>query len=270
MYRAKLLSLLLPIALFFTQDGFSAMQSFFTPNEMAIVKKGEMMTYVSLKDKGEVKAGGIEKISASKNEYINIVPTNFDIVAIEKGFFNLKNTAKNRMEIYKTLTNIQRLKGMPYYSITDKKNVALVLDSSNIESSENSISPNTTADKIPQNVISHFSITDNRLGVLKFKNEFICDGQNFISINTSIGTSSKYGMKIFDPGDYKIYKIFIYDANAGGYYYFMTQYLKVRSNILNSLNVIKPDSFGNRTRAESVHFLKGLGIDRSQQLAAFQ
>ena len=40
--------------------------------------------------------------------------------------------------------------------------------------------------------------------------------------------------------------------------------------ILNKIDLIKPESFGNRLRAEDVHFLKSIGIDRSDKLAAFR
>ena len=176
----------------------------------------------------------------------------------------------NRLKIYRTLTGFSALKGMSYYSQTQGTISTLILDGYKIKSPEDNVVINTKDRDIPEKIISHFAVKDNRLGSLYFRSEFINNGDNFIVNNTSIGNSTKFGMKIFNSGDYSIHKIFIYDRTLKGYFFYTTQFMKVRSDILNKINLIKPESFGNRIRAENVHFLKSLGIDRTGKLAAFK
>jgi len=244
--------------------------SFFTANELKLARDGEFLTAVSLTGKGEVHSGGVEKILPVKNSYIKASASDYDMVAVEKGFFYMEGNSLNRQKIYNSLTDFSQLKGMIYYSMTEGGNISLILDSYKMQSDDDYIKKNTRDKNIPEAVLSHFAIKDNRLGILKFKSEFISRGGNFIMINTSTGTSSRFGMKIFNPGDYRIYKILIYDKNFKGYYFYTVQYMKVRSGILSKFDLIKPESFGNRVRADNIHFLKSIGADRPAKLAAFK
>ncbi len=245
-----------------------SLNSFFSTNEVKLALSGEFLTSVTLKGKGEVHSGGVENLSPAKNGYISA--SDYDMAAVEKGFFLMEGSSMNRLKIYKLLTDYSSLKGMNYYSKSEGKNIPLVLDSYKIQSSDDYVKENIKDKNIPVSAISHFAIKDNRLGLLNFKNEFISSGENFISINTSTGNSSKFGMSIFYPGDYRIYRFFIYDRKLKGYFFYTVQFMKVRSSIMNKIDLIKPESFGNRVRAEDIHFMKSIGIDRSGKLAAFK
>ena len=247
-----------------------SLNSFFTVNEKRSAVNGEFLTSVSLTGKGEVHSYGVENSSPVRNSYITASSSDYDMVAIEKGFFYMEGNGSNRAKIYRSLTDFSALKGMIYYSQTSGANSTLVLDSWKIQSPDDYIKVNVKDKAIPESALSHFAVKDNRLGILTFKSEFIASGENFIMINTSTGTSSRFGMKIFYPGDYRIYKILIYDKNLKGYYFYTAQFMKVRSSILSRMDLIKPESFANRVRAESIHFLKNLGVDRSGKLAAFK
>jgi hypothetical protein len=245
-----------------------SLNSFFTDNEIKFSLKGEFLTSVSLKGSGNAVSGPVENTLPAKNMYLNETISGFDMIAIDKGFFNMEDD-KNRERIYKSLTDFSNLKNMKYYSQSDKGNAVLIIKSYKIDSSENSISQNKK-DNIPEKTIFRFAIEDNRLGLLTFKSELVYDGENFIMTNTLSKGVTKLGMNIFNPGDYKIYKFFIYDKKSKGYFFYTVQFMKVRSNVLNKFNLIKPESFGNRVRAENIHFLKSIGINRSGKLAAFK
>jgi len=272
MYNFKKLILsaavLLPAILY--SSSILSIKSFFTTAEMKLAVSGEFLTSVSLKGKGEVHSPGVETFTPVKNSYIAVSSYGYDMAAVEKGFFPMEGNSSNRLKIFKSLTDFSLLKGMSYYSMTEGKNIPLVLESYRIQTPEDYIKENIKDKNIPESSLSHFAIKDNRLGLLTFKCEFICSGENFISVNTSTGNSSKFGMSIFYPGDYRIYKIFIYDRKLKGYFFYTVQYMKVRSSILSKIDLIKPESFGNRVRAENIHFMKNTGIDKSGKLAAFK
>jgi len=245
-------------------------KNLFTANESRIALTGEFLTSVVLKGKGNVFSPGVEMLSPVVNSYINVNPSDYDMTAVEKGFFAMEGNNWNRQKIYKSLSDFSALKGMNYHSQTKGGNSILILESYRIKSQNDYSTENQNEKNIPASSISHFLIKDNRLGNLSFKSEFFTSGDNFISINTLTERASKYGMDIFYPGDYKIFKILIYDKKIKGYYFYTAQFMRVRSSILNKIDLIKPESFGNRVRAENIHFLKSLGVDRSWKLAAFK
>ena len=243
--------------------------NFFTVNESRAAASGEFLTSVILKGKGAVSSGGVEKNYPVQNTYIKVSFSDYDMIAVEKGFFPMEQSSFNRQKIYKSLTDFSMLKGMRYYSQTQKGSSTLIIDSYRISSGNDYSNENINDKSIPASSLSHFSIKDNRLGVLSFESEFFSNSDNFISINTLTGKASKYGMDIFYPGDYRIYKFLIYDKKLKGYFFYTAQFMKVRSGILSRLDLVKPESFANRVRGENIHFLKSIGIDRLSKLAAF-
>lgn len=245
-------------------------KAFFKTNEMKLAVNGEFLTSVTLKGKGDVSSAGVEITSPVPNSYIAASLSGFDMAAVEKGFFYMDNSSGNRLKIYRAMTDFYSLKGMVYYSKTEGKNSILILDSYRLQSPDDYIKENVKEKSVPESSLSHFAVKDNRLGLLTFKSELICNGGNFIMINTSTGNVSMYGMKIFYPGDYLIYQFLIYDSKLKGYFFYTAQFMKVRSSILSKIDLIKPESFGNRVRAANIHFLKSVGIDRPGKLAAFR
>ncbi len=243
--------------------------NFFSINESRIAAGGEFLTSVILKGKGAVSSGGVENSYPVRNTYLKVSSSDYDMIAVEKGFFLMEQNSLNRQKIHKSLTDFSLLKGMKYYSQTQKGSSILIIDSYRISSGNDYTTENKNDKNIPSASLSHFSIKDNRLGILSFKSEFFSSDDNFVSINTLTGRVTKYGMEVFYPGDYRIYKFLIYDKKLKGYFFYTAQFMKVRSSILSRLDLIKPESFANRVRAENIHFLKSIGVDRSSKLAAF-
>jgi hypothetical protein len=85
-----------------------------------------------------------------------------------------------------------------------------------------------------------------------------------------LGRVSRYGMKVFEPGDYRIYKFIIYDKTAGGWFYCSVQLMRVKSDIMKNLDLLKPENICNRLRGDTVHILGLIGINRKSELAAFR
>jgi len=273
MYNPKKISVVIALSFIlsavYSSSGIS-LKSFFTDNEIRLAVNGEFLTSVALKGKGNVSSAGIEITSPVQNSYITASFSGFDMVAVEKGFFYMDNSGANRLKIYRALTDFYSLKGMIYYSKTQGTTSNLVLDSYRIQSPDDYVRYSPEDKSIPESSFSHFAARDNRLGLVTFASELVSKGDDFIMINSSTGTSTKFGMKIFDPGDYRIYKFLIYDRKLKGYFFYGVQLMKVRSGILSRIDLLKPDSFGNRLRAEDIHFLKIIGIDRTGKLAAFR
>jgi hypothetical protein len=264
-----ILTIIIICTLISASNPLISLKSFFTDNEIKSALNGNFLTSVKLKGLGSADSGQVDNGSSAKNGYLDAAESEFDMIAIDKGFFSMEANGKNRDRLYKLLTNFSYLKGMEYYSQSDKSNATLILKSYKIDSTENSIS-NNKIENIPEKTISSFSVQDNRLGLLTFKSELIYDGENFIVNNTLSKVVTKFGLNIFNPKDYRVYKFLIYDKKSKGYFFYTIQFMKVRSNVLNSFNLIKPESFGNRVRAEDIHFLKNIGIDRFEKLAAFK
>lgn len=273
MYRLKKISILF-ISLIVSTAVYPAsvipLKSLFTSNEIRLAKEGEFLTSVILKGKGNASTGGVEMHFPVQNRYIAFPASGYDMIALEKGFFQMEGNSSNRTKIYKSLTDFSILKGMNYYSQSQSGNSTLILDAYRIPSPNDSLTENAKDRFIPLSSVSHFAIRDNRLGKLLFKSDFKSIDDDFIVCNTLTGRASKFGMEIFYPGDYLIYKILIYDKSLKGYFLYTAQFMKVRSGILNKMDLVKPESFGNRVRAENVHFLKSIGIDRSWKLSAFK
>lgn len=242
---------------------------FLTPNEILLVKKGEILTSVTLRNKGNTLTSGVENILPVTGTYMPS-SKDFDMIAVQKGFFYMENSGANRLKIYRAATDFAGLSGMIYYSKTDGIFSKLVLYSYRILTSDSYIRAGSGKDGVPEEVVSHFTIRDNRLGSITFRSKTVSAGDSFVISNVSTGKVTKLGMDIFYPGDYRIYKFLIYDSNAKGYFFYTAQFMKVRSNILGKLNLIGPESFGNRIRAEDIHFMKSIGIDRMNKLAAFR
>lgn len=245
---------------------FINVKSMFTENEIKATLRGEFLTSVKLSGRGEAISPGVEITSPVKNGYVYVSAADYDLAAVEKGFFHMEQSDASRKKIYRALAGIELLKGMKYFSVTENGVKELVTESWRIPSSDDY---NTAGDAVPAKSVFHFAIKDNRLGVLKFRSEILSASDLFVMRNVSVATATKFGMTVFHPGDFRVFRILIYDRKLKGYFFYNAQFMKVRSDVLNRFDLIKPGSFGNRIRGEDVHFLKTLGIERPDRLAAF-
>ncbi len=272
MVRLKILAPLLAALIFcplLYSDSPARVKSFFTEKEIKEALKGEFLTAAKLNGRGEVYSRGVEMTKPAASSLINISPSDYDMFASDKGFFYMENTPANRALLYRALTDVRALKGMKYYSVSANRFDELVTDSWRTAHSSDYLK-GADGNGVPGKTVFHFSLKDNRLGLLNFRAEVISADGYFVMHNVSTGTATKFGMTVFNPGDYKTFMTLIYNKKLKGYFFYSSQFMKVRSDVLSSFDLIKPGSFGNRLRAGSVHFLKTLGIDRTDRLAAFR
>jgi hypothetical protein len=233
-----------------------------SPGEKAVLLRGNILTYARIEGKGEVFAGGAGVSFPGRAGRMYDYPSGYSVAAVEKAFF--KGDAAMGEIIFNRLIDFPALRGMQYYSLSEGKAIPLILDS---RVSGNSSIKQEIGGK---SAVSYFTIKDNRLGTIPFSSKVWSGNAALSSISVCSGTVSRFGMKVFEPGDYRAYKFLVYDKTAGGWFYCSVQLMRVRSEIMKSLDLLKPENICNRLRGETVHILRLLGIDRRGDLAAFR
>jgi len=257
--------LLLSLSIFISADAalprFS-IADIISPGEKGVLLKGGIITYARIEGKGEVFAGVVKASLPDKAGSLYDYPSGYSIAAVEKFFF--KADAALGESMFNRLLDYSSLKGMEYYSLSEGRVIPLILDSR--ASGGSSIKEEIGG----KSAVSFFTIKDNRLGVIPFSSK-VCSGNGVLSV-TGIcsGTVTRFGMKVFEPGDYRVYKYLAYDKTAGGWFYCSVQLMRVRSDILKRFDLLKPENICNRLRGETVHILKLIGIRRTVDMAAFR
>jgi len=234
----------------------------FTPSEIRLLKQGRIITYARMEGKGEARAGGVADPLPAGAGYLYDYPSGYSVVSVEKIFF--KGGAGDSGKISGRITDYPALKGMMYHSLSEGKAKILIIES--YLSGESSVK----REKDGTLHISKFTIRDNRLGVIPFRGETWSGRGVVVSRSVNYGAVSRFALKIFEPGDYRVYKYFIYDRGAGGWFYCSIQLMRVRSDIMKSIDLLKPENICNRLRGETVHILGLLGENRTGELAAFR
>lgn len=231
-------------------------------SEIELLKKGRILSYARMDGKGEVFTGGaapsFPRGAGSMYDY----PSGYSIAAVEKVFFKGENGQSGI--IFDKIKDYNALKGMKYYSLSEGRAMPLILES--FQSGNSTVNYNG----VSGSVISCFTIKDNRLGAIPLRSEAWIDNGAVYASGICSGSVTRFGMKIFEPGDYRIYKFFIYDKTAGGWFYCSVQLMRVRSDIMKSIDLLKPENICNRLRGDTVHMLGLLGYDRRGELAAFR
>lgn len=231
------------------------------PKEVTFLKKGDIISYARVSAKGEVWSGGIKAEFPLKENKFFSDHNSSTIAAVEKIFF--KAQPKFGEKIFSAVTEFSAIKGTSYYSISEGKILPLITAVEMVEI-------NKITDK--QSNILHciFSVTDNRLGKILFRGN-ILKKENLIHISLyNEYPVYKYGLKVFDKGDYRVQKVFIYDNSLNGWFYCSTIFMNVYSGILKKTDLLGPKNIANRLRGDSVRVLSLLGIDKSSQLCAFR
>ena len=142
MYNYKIISVML-LAVFIPLLLYSyyaiSPETFFTTNEIKSALNGEFLTSVTLNGKGRASSYGVEKFLPVQNRYIAASSSDYDMAAVEKGFFYMEGNASNRMKIYRSITDFPALNGMNYYSQTERGAIQLILASYRIQSPDDYI-----------------------------------------------------------------------------------------------------------------------------------
>ena len=238
------------------------LQEIFTPQEIGHVRTGRILGYARIEGKGEAYVNGISVSFPRGAGSIYDNPWGYSVAAVEKAF--CKGDLSEGGMIFRRLGDYPALQGMQYYSISENKPKTLILASW--------LSGGSSVKGSGEDLTSHsyFTIKDNRLGTIPFRGEVRSGRGTVYAASICSGSVSRYGMRIFEPGDYRAYKFFIYDKGAGGWFYCSVQLMRVRSDIMKSLDLLKPENICNRLRGETVHLLSLFGHDRSARIAAFR
>jgi len=230
--------------------------------EMAVLTKGGIISYARIEGKGETYTGGAKASFPEGAGRLFDNPSGYSVAAVEKVFF--KGDASLGDGIFNRITDYAALKGMQYYSLSEKRSMSLILDSS--ISGSSSVKQEIGG----KSAVSYFTIKDNRLGTIPFKSRVWYGNGSVYSVSECSGSVSRFGMKVFEPGDYRVYKFIVYDKTSNGWFYCSVQLMRVRSGIMKRLDLLKPENICNRLRGETVHILGLVGINRSSELAAFR
>ncbi|HOP64460.1 MAG TPA: hypothetical protein PK358_11695 [Spirochaetota bacterium] len=234
----------------------------FTPSEIKLLKSGEILTYASMKGKGEAFAGGVSDLLPRKAGSLYDYPSTYSVVSVEKVFF--RGGYGDSRKISERITDYPALKGMKYHSLSEGRAKTLIIESSLSGEKKVLQEGNGTL------WVDRFTIMDNRLGTISFRGETWSSRGVVMSWNINTEHVSRFAMKIFEPGDYRVYKYFVYDRQAGGWFFCSIQLMRVRSDIMKSINLLKPENMCNRIRGETVHILRLLGHNRMEDMAAFR
>lgn len=234
----------------------------FSPSEIKLLRRGGILTYARMDGKGEASSGGAAVSFPHGAGRLYDYPSGYSVASVEKVFF--RGGPEDAVKIFEKVTDFPALKGMKYYSISEGRAIPLILESY--------LSGNrfVKQDGESRFASSYFTIKDNRLGTIPFRSEAWGGNGTVYASSICSGQVSRFGMKIFEPGDYRIYKFIIYDRLSGGWFYCSVQLMRVRSDIMKSLDLLRPENICNRLRGETVHILGLLGHNRSGELAAFR
>jgi len=240
--------------------------AFFSDSEKKSVLNKEIITRASLSY--DIDSGN-KKIVIPKSPYSNHDFSEYELLVTEKAFIPYKLTRSSRLKMYNNLTCYSKLSCVSYYSVTEKKVNPFIVKSCRIKSGrERSPVADITDKSIVDKRKCYFQIEDNRFGEMTFESEMCNEGNNFILKNTCIDELSKFGFTVSNSGEYRFIFYFIYDAKAGGYYYYAVQAIRIRSWYIRKLGLVTTESFSNRLRAMTVFYAGQLGQNWDDRLKA--
>jgi hypothetical protein len=251
-------------SLFIINSQSIGLNDIFTSKEIARLKNGEIITRMYIKNNA-VKENTDLKIEVPKAKFIHEDFSPYEMITDEKAFIPYKLDEKSKLSFYNTIQSFSKLKGMTYYSRRIQKVETLILDCYRIESISNKKRTNDVMyNSILPKITNYFIQKDNRFGSLTFKSELYNEGDNFILINTCMDKLSKLIFNISNKEEYKFITYFIYDKQAGGYYYYSVNLLRIRDESFlkkGSKLTLYPTTFSNRLRGATVRVAKLLGLN---------
>ncbi len=256
---------LVATAIFADVSADLSVSTFFTAEQQAAVVNGDILPQMWVKYNAK-NENSVESISIPTTKYNNEDYSVYEVVTDERFFIPYKLNDESKLKFYNVLTSYSGLKGMQYYSRRAGKASLLIKKCYRVKSLSDEKLPDITYEKIEPKISNMFLQKDNKLGTLYFKNELFSDSDNFVMVNTCVIPITKALFTINDKNEYKIYSFFIYDAEAGGYFCYSFQVLRVKLDSVLKSGMISPTTFSNRLRASTVHLYKMLGIDKSDKL----
>lgn len=256
-------------ALFFAFNAFAAapleLNTFFTPEEIALADQGELISRMYVKHNGR-KENSHDSIKVPRTKFNDEDFSLYEVITDEKGFIPYDLTGDNRLKFYNTLTSFSKLEGMKYYSRRAGEVKKLVEDCYRVESLSGNKHADIAYNEIKPKVKNLFLQKDNKFGSLVYKSELYNEGDNFVLVNTSLEPMTKLFFDINEAEEYKNISFYLYNKEKKGFYYYSVQVMRVKMEMVLKNGMIGPTSFSNRLRAATVHLAKLLGDDREDKL----
>ena len=253
------------VAVFADVSADLSVSTFFSAEQQAAVVNGDILPQMWVKYNAK-NENSVESITIPRTKYNDEDYSIYEVITDEKFFIPYELTDESKMKFYNVLTSYSGLKGMQYYSRRAGKESLLIKKCYRVKSVSDEKMPDIVYDSIQPKISNMFLQKDNKLGTLYFRNELFNDGDNFVMVNTCVVPITKALFTINDKNEYKIYSFFIYDAEAGGYFCYSFQVLRVKLDSVLKSGMISPTTFSNRLRASTVHLYKMLGINKSDKL----
>lgn len=246
-------------------------KDFFSQKELTEILSGKIISKTFLKNKGVILSGTRNKNPLlPENPVFNSIK-GYEMLSSEKAFFPYKHNTELKILVPDLLSNISKLSGIKYYSVSDKKIRTLIESSSETEDGGITGKDDNPAFKnFTRAFVKYFIITDNRFGKLKFRSELFLKNNIYIIRNVCIQPMKKWMISINENEEYRLIYFFIYDKKARGFYYLGINAMRIRSDYLLKLGLLTPESFANRMRAQTIFYAGLFGIDWSNRIKAFE
>lgn len=245
---------------------------FFTKREAEKVVQGNIITQAYLKYHNTISTEDHNyAISIPKTKYTEDTEySEYEMIAVEKAFLPYRLDKKTILELYNNLTNYSKLSGIHYYSRSEARMRPFILSSFRIDTpdSKHPIKDSAYGNIVPERT-NYFRIEDNRFGKLIFESKVYNEENNMIIKNVCIQPMKKFAFTINNKGEYQLTYIFIYDRTAKGFFYYAFHAMRIRSDSILKLGLLRPENFANRLRAITIHMAKYFSIDWSDKNRPF-
>lgn len=246
---------------------------FFTKREAEKVVQGNIITQAYLKYHNTISTEHHNyAISIPKTKYTEDTEySEYEMIAVEKAFLPYSLDKKTILELYNNLTNYSKLSGIHYYSRSEARMRPFILSSFRIDTpdSKHTIKDSAYSNILPERT-NYFRIEDNRFGKLIFESKVYNEENNMIIKNVCIQPMKKFAFTINNKGEYQLTYIFIYDRIAKGFFYYAFHAMRIRSDSILKLGLLRPENFANRLRAITIHMAKYFSIDWSDKNRPFE
>ncbi|HBD96428.1 MAG: hypothetical protein A2015_06610 [Spirochaetes bacterium GWF1_31_7] len=234
----------------------------FSATDLSRVNTGEIVSRMFLKFNA-TNENTDQIISIPKTKYTNVDYSVYESICDEKAFIPYVLNEKSKLDFYNTFLGFSQLKGADYWTFNGAKKVTFILDSYTIESpKKRKMISDATTDTIKDYLVSYYVQEDNKFGKLCFKSELFNEGDNFVTVNSTIDQI----FPINRAGEYAIISFFIYDNEKKGFYYYAVSVMRIRSDLILKSGKLYATTFSNRLRGGTVHVAKILGLNWNDKI----
>ncbi len=234
----------------------------FSGVDLSRINTGEIVSRMFLKFNA-TNENTDQAITIPKTKYTAIDYSVYESICDEKAFIPYILNEKSKLDFYNTFLGFSKLKGADYWTFNGAKKVTFILNSYTIDNpKKRKMIDDATVDSIKDHIVSYYVQEDNKFGKLGFKSELFNEGDNFVTINSTIDPI----FPINRAGEYAIISFFLYDNEKKGFYYYAVSVMRIRSDLILKSGKLYATTFSNRLRGGTVHVAKILGLDWNDKI----